>query len=129
MGLAKTRVELIVTEFEEEKERRKEMAILALIMAVFFCISLQLLAVFLIACLWDAIGGLFAVGGVTLLYLSVGLWSFLALRSKIHNRPRAFASTLEEFENDAQGLQAFMQDFFHRRSKSNEPTSSDDSQK
>jgi uncharacterized membrane protein YqjE len=120
LGLVKTRAELIVTEFEEEKERRKEMAILALIMSVFFCIGLQLLAIFIIVCFWDSYR-ILAAAGVTLVYLGIGLVALLTLKSKIHNRPRAFAGTLEEFENDAQGLHAFMDDLLHRRHKSSHP--------
>lgn len=120
IGLIKTRVELIITEFEEEKERRKEMIVLLIVMVVFFCISLQLIAFFLIACFWDY-SPLAAIGGVTALYITIGLWALFSLKNKIHNRPRPFSATLEEFENDIEGLHAFMEGVVRKRRKSSDP--------
>lgn len=106
-----------MTEFEEEKERRKEMIFLLIAMVVFFGIGLQLVAFFLIACFWDY-NPLLAIGGVTTLYILIGLWALFALKTKIRNHPRPFSATLEEFENDIEGLHAFMDSTARKRRKS-----------
>ena len=98
-ALVRTRVELIATELEEEKERRKEMLVLAGIAALFLGLSLLLAAFFFVVLFWDT-HRLLAAGGVTLLYAAIGVGALLRWRQKIRNSPPAFAMTLSEFEND-----------------------------
>ena len=63
-----TRLQLFVTELEEERERLKQALALALLL--FFGVSLGfiLLNVFLVAVFWQA-GWVYAIGGLALLYL------------------------------------------------------------
>ena len=99
LALIRTRVELVATEFAEEKERRKEMLILAVVGALFLALGLLLVAFFVIVLFWDNYR-LLATGGVTLAYLGIGAWALVKLRQKIRESPPPFAATLAEFEND-----------------------------
>ena len=65
-----TRLQLFVTELEEERERLKQALALALLL--FFGVSLGfiLLNVFLVAVFWQA-GWVYAIGGLALLYLII----------------------------------------------------------
>ena len=99
LALIRTRVELVATEFAEEKERRKEMLILAVVGALFLALGLLLVAFFVIVLFWDNYR-LLATGVVTLAYLGIGAWALVKLRQKIRESPPPFAATLAEFEND-----------------------------
>ena len=99
LALIRTRVELVATEFAEEKERRKEMLILAVVGALFLALGLLLVAFFVVVLFWDNYR-LLATGVVTLAYLGIGAWALVKLRRKIRESPPPFAATLAEFEND-----------------------------
>ena len=99
LALIRTRVELVATEFAEEKERRKEMLILAVVGALFLALGLLLVAFFVVVLFWDNYR-LLATGVVTLAYLGIGAWALVKLRRKIRESPPSFATTLAEFEND-----------------------------
>src|SRR4051794_14718936 len=94
-----TRLELFVTELEEERERFKQA--LALTLLLFFGIGLGfiLLNIFVIALFWQA-GWIYAIGGLALLYLAVGIAAGLSLRKKFCTRPRLFLATLGELGKD-----------------------------
>ncbi|MES2354708.1 MAG: phage holin family protein [Pseudomonadota bacterium] len=102
-ALIRTRVELIATELEEEKERRKEMLVLAGIAALFIGMSLLLAAFFFVVLFWDT-HRLLAAGAVTLIYAAIGVGALLRWRQKIRNSPPAFAMTSSEFESDWKAL-------------------------
>ena len=103
LALIRTRVELVATEFAEEKERRKEMLILAVVGALFLALGLLLVAFFVVVLFWDNYR-LLATGVVTLAYLGIGAWALVKLRRKIRESPPPFAATLAEFENDLELL-------------------------
>jgi uncharacterized membrane protein YqjE len=100
-----TRLELFVTELEEERERLKQALALALLL--FFGISLGfiLLNIFVVAIFWQA-GWVYAIGGLALLYLSVGIAAGLMLRKKILTSSRFFLATLGELAKDRDRLRS-----------------------
>ena len=99
LELIRTRADLIATEFAEEKERRKEMLILAIVAVLFLALGLLLLAFLVVVLFWDSYRVL-AIGGVTLTYLGIGAWALVKLQIKVRESPPPFAATLAEFEND-----------------------------
>jgi uncharacterized membrane protein YqjE len=103
LALIRTRIELIATELAEEKERRKEMLVLAVIAALFLALGLLLVAFLVVVLFWDSYR-LIAICSVTLLYLGIGAWALLALRRKVRESPPPFAATLAEFDKDLQLL-------------------------
>jgi uncharacterized membrane protein YqjE len=100
-----TRLELFVTELEEERERLKQALLLTLLL--FFCLSFGfiLLTIFLVALFWEK-GWIFAIGGLAALYLAVGIAAAVMLRKKILTRPGLFPATLAELGKDRDRLKA-----------------------
>ncbi len=103
LALIRSRTELIAIELQEERERRKEMLVLALLAALFLALGLLLVAFLIVALFWDT-HRLLAIGGVTLLYLGIGGWALLQLRNKLRASSPPFSATLREFENDLEVL-------------------------
>lgn len=100
-----TRLELFVTELEEERERLK--LTFVLMFFVFFGLSLGfiLLNIFVVALLWQA-GWVFAVGALAAVYLAIGVIAGLMLRRKILTRPALFPATLAELAKDRDQLRS-----------------------
>jgi uncharacterized membrane protein YqjE len=105
LGLLHTRLDLLVLELEEEKERLKQTLLLAV--AGMFCLSfsLLLLTLFVVVAFWDS-HRLIALGSLTLLYFVLGVAALMAVRAKARGRPRPFAATLEEISKDRERLSA-----------------------
>jgi uncharacterized membrane protein YqjE len=104
IALIRTRAELLAIELAEEKERRKEMLILAVLGALFLALGVQLLAFLVVVVLWDTYR-IAAISGVTALYLGIAAWAFWRLRTKWRDSPSPFAATLEELGKDMDALQ------------------------
>jgi uncharacterized membrane protein YqjE len=100
-----TRLELFVTELEEERERLKQTLLLTLL--VFFGLSLGfvLLNIFVVAVFWQA-GWVYAIGALAGLYLAIGVIAGLMLRKAILLRPRLFVTTLVELAKDRDRLRS-----------------------
>ncbi len=98
-----TRVDIVATEFEEERERIRELVLYGL-MALFFAgFGFLLLTLFLIVLFWDT-HRLIAVGGFTMLYLGLGAFAAATLKRRLQTRPRLFATTLAELSKDRERL-------------------------
>ncbi len=103
LGLARTRLEILATEIEEERIRITQLALA--IAGVVFCLQVAfiLLVVLLVVLLWDshvavvlgALGGFFLLAA-----LAGGLW----LRYLVRGRPKIFASTIAELRKDGDRL-------------------------
>lgn len=104
IALLRTRAELLSVELEEEKERRKEMLILAVVGALFVALGLQVASFLIVVVFWDTYR-IAAIVGVTALYLVIGAWAFWRLSSKWRNSPPPFAATLEELSKDLDAMQ------------------------
>jgi len=102
--LLRTRAELLAIELAEEKERRKEMVVLAVVGALFFALGIQLLAFLIVVVFWDTYR-IAAITIVTVVYLGVAAWAFLRLKYKWSDGTPAFAATLEELGKDMDALQ------------------------
>ena len=98
-SMVHTRLDLLVAELEEERERLRQTVFLTLLMFVGISLGFILLTIFLTA-LFLAQGWLAALGVLTLVYLGVGLGAVAKLRQNIRNRPKLFAATLTELGKD-----------------------------
>lgn len=105
LAVLRTRLELISTEIEAERERLKEMILLSLI--VVFCASLGvlLLTLFVVALFWET-HRLYILGGLTVLYLGVSLIVGLILRRKARAKPKLLSATLTELGKDYEHLKS-----------------------
>jgi uncharacterized membrane protein YqjE len=104
VAVVKTRVEILSVEIEEQREWIERLVLLAV--GALFCLSLGiiLLTLFVVVLFWDKYP-LAVLGGFTVLYLGSGLGFWLALRAKLKNKPRFFATTAAELGKDYAALQ------------------------
>lgn len=103
LALARTRVEILATELEEERIRFAQLALL--VAGIAFCVQMAvLLAVILIVVLlWDT-HRLLALGGAAALFLLAGIAGTAWLRHRLRTRPKMFASTIGELLKDEERL-------------------------
>ena len=103
VGVFQTRLDLVVTELEEERERLREMILLGLASLFSLGLGLSLLTLFIVAFFWET--HRFAVlGGFVVLYLGLGLILVLIVRKKIVSKPRFLSAVLSELTKDREHL-------------------------
>ncbi|HEX6801295.1 MAG TPA: phage holin family protein [Candidatus Binatia bacterium] len=104
-----TRIDLFVTELEEERERLKQTLVLMLVLFFGLSFGLILLTIFIVALFWDK-GWIAAVGCLGAIYLGVGVAAAMKLRSALLRRPGLFPATLAELGKDRDRLRASSRD-------------------
>jgi uncharacterized membrane protein YqjE len=103
LALLNSRIELVTIEFEEERERTKELLIAVICGVLLSLLALVFASFFVIAYFWDT-NRLAAIGAVTLLYAALGALAFARIKQRARARPAPFAATLAEFNKDAAAL-------------------------
>jgi uncharacterized membrane protein YqjE len=103
VAVLKTRVELIGTELEEQREWLERLVILSV--AALFCLSFGVvfLTLFITMLFWAEYRQ-YVLGAFAGLYLAAGLWALFAARKKARNKPRMFSTTVSELEKDGEEL-------------------------
>lgn len=100
INLYRTRLELLLLDLEEERERIEQLLIMAGVAIFLFGLGVLVATAFFVALWWEAIG----VWGLLIfaaLYLGAAGALVAVLRHRAKHRPRTFAGTLREFEKDA----------------------------
>lgn len=98
LAIGKTRVELLVTEIEEEKYRLIALLVRALGVVVLFSLAV-LLAVFAVAsAFWEQRVWVFAV--FSLLFAGVAVWLLWAVQRQASQPSKLFRASLAELETD-----------------------------
>jgi uncharacterized membrane protein YqjE len=100
-----TRLELFVTELEEERERLKQTLVLMLLLFFGLSFGFILLNIFIVAIFWQQ-GWIAAIGCLAAVYLGVGIVAALKLRDALLQRRRLFPATLAELGKDRDHLRA-----------------------
>jgi uncharacterized membrane protein YqjE len=100
-----TRLELFVTELEEEKERLKQTLVLVLLLFFGLSFGFILLNIFIVAIFWQQ-GWIAAIGCLAAVYLGIGIVAALKLRAALLQRPGLFPATLAELGKDRDHLRA-----------------------
>jgi uncharacterized membrane protein YqjE len=103
LALVRTRIELAVVELREETERRKQMAVLAMVAGVFLALAALLFACSIVVVFWDTHRVAAAVG-VTAAYLAIGVGALATLRRRRDELPPPFEATLAELAQDVEAL-------------------------
>ena len=106
VAVIKTRVDIVSTELEEQREWMQRLIILAV--AATFCLSIGLVVftLFVVMIFWDdPRWRLVILGAFSLLYLGVGIALVFMLRNRLKSRPRIFSTTAEELTKDYANLQ------------------------
>jgi uncharacterized membrane protein YqjE len=103
IAIAHTRLELLSTELEEERERL--LSTVVLLLAALFCIGVGvlLLAILVAAVFWDE-HRLLALSVLTASFLGGGAAAFAIARRKLKAKPRLFAASLAELSRDRERL-------------------------
>jgi uncharacterized membrane protein YqjE len=103
VAMLRTRLELVMVEFEEQRERTKIMLVLVVNTTVFSCLALVALSVLVVALLWNSYP-FAALCGVVAAYVVIAALALFALRKNAKDQGRPFAATLSELERDAEAL-------------------------
>lgn len=103
LEILQTRVEIVATEYEEERERIRELVILSFLSLFFASLGLLLLTLFVVVLYWET-HRLYALGGFAVLYLVLGIAASAVLRQRLRNRSRLFSTTLAEISRDRERL-------------------------
>jgi uncharacterized membrane protein YqjE len=98
-----TRIELFVTELEEERERLRRALIFTLLLGFGLSMGFILLTIFLVALFWQN-GWIGAIGVLAFLYLGVAAFAAVKLRDLFLNRSGLFAATVAELGKDRDRL-------------------------
>ena len=99
LGLLQTRLELLATEFQEEKLRLGSLLGYAAAAFVFLGFGAVMLALFLTVLLWDS-RRLLALGIFTALFLAIGILAALAAARIGRQGSRLFAASIAELAQD-----------------------------
>jgi len=99
-----TRIEIVATEFEEERERLRELVMFGFLAMFFGTLGLVLLTLFVVIQYWESYR-LAVVGGFAIVYLGVGIICGAILRRRLRERSRLFATTLSEMAKDRRAMQ------------------------
>ena len=103
LGFARTRLEILGTEIEEERIRFARLALA--VAAIAFCLQMAVLlfVIFLVVLFWET-HRLVTLGAFAAFFLAAGVIGVLVLKHRLARRPKMFASSLAEFVKDEERL-------------------------
>lgn len=103
-GLAATRLALLANELHEERLRLTQMLLLTLLAFFFLGVAVVLATAFLVVLFWDS-HRLLVLGILGMIFSSLGVVMLLLLRKEIREKPKLFAASLAELNQDRASLQ------------------------
>ena len=103
LAIARTRLQLLANEIQEEGLRLRQLLLLALGAIFFLAFSVLLLTLFAIVAFWDS-NRLLVIGGFAVLYLVIGFALAAAARKRASDRSRLFEASLGELKKDHERL-------------------------
>lgn len=103
LGMARTRLELIATELEEERLHLARLLLYGFLALFFFGLGVLALSLLVIAAFWDT-HRLAAITVVVVVYLGSAFLCVLGLRRQMRRKPRLFSATLAELDKDRAAL-------------------------
>ena len=98
-----TRLELLATELEEERNRVLRLLLLTAAAGFFLVLGIILLTLFIIIVAWDA-HRVLAAGLLTAGYFAIGGIFAISARNALKTHGKLFAATLAELKKDRDGL-------------------------
>ncbi len=103
VGLLHTRIEIVATEFEEERVRLRQGLLLAIVSGFCLAVASLLAVMFLVVLFWDT-HRLIAIGVLFLVFVGIGGGCIVALVRNARTRPKLFSATLGELAKDGERL-------------------------
>ena len=98
-----TRLELVATELEEERNRILRLLLLTAAAGFFLALGIVLLTLFIIIVAWDT-NRVLAAGLLTSAYFLIGGIFAVTARNAARTHAKLFAATLAELKKDRDGL-------------------------
>src|SRR5688572_15866801 len=93
--LVRTRLDIISTELEEQREWLQNLVLLGVAGLFFISMGLVLVTMFVVTLFWET-HRVAVLGGFSAIYLGVGIWAVMTFRKKMHQRPKLFSTTTQE---------------------------------
>ena len=103
VGLVETRLEIVVTELEEEKLRIRQTLILGVVAGFCFAVAALLAVMLVVVVFWET-HRLAAIGGLLVLFLGCGAVAGASLWRHAGAHARLFDPTLGELRKDRERL-------------------------
>lgn len=103
VDVAHTRLEILSTEFEEEKLRVGQLLLIAVAALFFLGLGIVFAAIFVTVLFWET-HRLFALGTLALLFLAAGVGAVRLLQGKAREKSRLFTDSLGELAKDRSRL-------------------------
>lgn len=103
LGIARTRLELLATELEEERLRLTRLVVYGFLALFFFGLGVVALSLLVVVIFWDTYR-LAAVAGVTILYMGIAFYCAISARELAADKSRLFSATLAELDKDRKAL-------------------------
>ncbi len=104
MDMLHTRLELVVVELGQERDRLTELLLYGALLLVFTFLALVLGGMLMVAVFWDTPYRLAAIGTAAALPSLAAVACAAALVHKVRTRPRAFDATLQALGADVAAL-------------------------
>ena len=103
VAIAHTRLDLLSTDLEEEREHVLSLLVLALVALFCLGVGVVLVTILLVVAFWDT-HRLLVLGSLAASFLAIGVaaWGFAI--HKARTKPRLFAASLSELMKDRQQL-------------------------
>jgi uncharacterized membrane protein YqjE len=104
IDIVHTRFDLLVTEIAEEQVRLAELLLYAALSLLSLFLAVVIVAVFVVATLWDTEYRMLATGVIAAALLLSGIGCGMACVRKAKEKPRLFSSSLDELGADLERL-------------------------
>ena len=103
VALLQNRLELLVTELEEERVRLLQLLFWAAGALFFFALGVLMITMFVVLLLWDShrLAGIIVLAAV---FLAIGVGLAIGVYSRMHMRSRLFSASLDELAKDKDRL-------------------------
>ncbi|MDD4964817.1 MAG: phage holin family protein [Gallionella sp.] len=103
-AIAATRLALLANELHEERLRLTQMLLFTMLALFCFGLTVVFLTTFLVVLFWDS-HRLMVLGGLCIVFFSLGSAMLFLLRQKVSQKPTLFAASLAELSKDQASLQ------------------------
>ena len=105
IDIAYTRLDLLCTDMEEERQRLVSLLAMAFISLFCLCVGVVLLAILVVVMFWDT-NRLLVLGLITGIFLISGAMLWSAAMHTLKSMPRMFAASLAELSKDRVQIEA-----------------------
>lgn len=103
VAVARTRLQLLANEIEEEKLRLARLGLLSILAVFFFALGIIFLTLLVVVLFWDS-NRILVIGGFAVIYLLLGIGLGMVVLKRAGARSRLFEASLRELAKDSERL-------------------------